>query len=203
MSGTEIQHESNLAYLLLEGYSGDLDGNSILFADGSVLKTSSVKATLVGSAIEGGDFLKGSDFNDVLRGMAGNDKLEGGAGNDTIYGGTGGDSIFGGAGNDILYAGDTTANDSAQDIFVYELAGSQGTDLIIGFADGQDKIDIHGMGASMNYVQIVASVGSTAVVKLYSTDVAQDQNVNTELATIKLLGMAGNVTEADFLFNGQ
>jgi VCBS repeat-containing protein len=204
VDGTTIQHESINAVLLLEGFTGDLDGNSVLFADGSVLKTSSVKANLVGSAVEGGDYLKGSDSNDVLRGMAGNDKLEGGGGNDTIYGGTGADIIYGGKGNDILYAGDTTANDVAQDIFAYDLEGvHQGTDLIIGFANDQDKIGILGQQASMNHVQVVASIGSTAVVKLYSTDVVQDQDVNTELATIKLLGMAGLVDASHFLFMDQ
>ncbi|NMY52166.1 VCBS domain-containing protein [Pseudomonas sp. WS 5011] len=204
VEGTTIQHESITAHLLLEGFTGDLDGNSVLFADGSVLKTSSVKATLVGSAVEGGDYLKGSDSSDVLRGMAGNDKLEGGGGNDTIYGGTGGDSIFGGAGNDILYAGDTAASDGAADLFVYDLeAGLQGTDLIIGFANGQDKIDLRGSGADWANVAISTSVGTTAVVKIYSTDVVQAQNASTELATIKLVGMAGLVDEGDFLFNGQ
>ncbi|WP_375665241.1 VCBS domain-containing protein [Stutzerimonas kunmingensis] len=192
--GTLIQYTATDSLLILEGFTGDLDGNSILFADGSVLKTSSVKATLVGSAVDGGDYLKGSDFNDVLRGMAGDDKLEGGAGNDTMYGGTGGDIIFGGAGNDILYAGDTTANDVAQDLFVYNLEGGyQGTDLIIGFADGQDKIGFD--GASMANVVIAANVGSTAVVKLYA-----DIEHTEELATIKLLGMAGNVSIDDFNF---
>ncbi len=197
--GSFIEYQSSGSSLLLEGYTGDLDGNAILFTDGSVLKTSSVKATLVGSAVEGGDYLKGSESNDVLRGMAGNDKLEGGYGNDTIYGGTGGDIIYGGAGNDILYAGDTTANDGADDLFVYDLVGGyQGTDLVIGFADDSDKIGFD--GASMANVVLAASVGSTAVVKLYSTDVAQDQNLGTEIATIKLLGMAGLVDANDFDF---
>ncbi|MDP2244381.1 VCBS domain-containing protein [Pseudomonas sp.] len=192
-SGTVISGEFTGSLTLL-GYSADLDGNSILFADGSVLKTTSVKATLVGSAVEGGDYLKGSESNDVLRGMAGNDKLEGGGGNDTIYGGMGADIIYGGAGNDILYAGDTTANDNAADLFVYDLVGGyQGTDLIIGFANGQDKIGFD--GASMANVVIAASVGSIAVVKLYA-----DVQHTEELATIKLLGMAGNVGIEDFNF---
>ncbi|WP_272888609.1 beta strand repeat-containing protein [Stutzerimonas stutzeri] len=193
-AGTTITG-GNGGVLLLGGYSGNLDGSSIQFADGSLLKTATANAssgsTLVGSSIAGGDLLIGSDFADVLRGLAGNDTLHGGAGNDTIYGGSGADIIKGGAGNDVLYGGDNSADDGAQDMFVYDAAGSQGTDIIVGFKDGQDKIAFQ--GAMPSNIE-VSSIGSTAVVTL--TD---NNNAKT---TVKLLGMAGLVDDSDFVLLG-
>ena len=193
-AGTTI-NGGNSGSLLLGGYSGNLDGTSIQFADGSLLKTATANAssgsTLVGSSIAGGDLLIGSDFADVLRGLAGNDTLHGGAGNDTIYGGSGADVIKGGAGNDVLYGGDNSADDAAQDLFVYDAAGSQGTDIIVGFKDGQDKIAFQ--GAMPSNIE-VSSIGSTAVVTL--TD---NNNAKT---TVKLLGMAGLVDYSDFVLLG-
>ncbi|WP_226925012.1 beta strand repeat-containing protein, partial [Stutzerimonas stutzeri] len=193
-AGTTITG-GNGGSLLLGGYSGNLDGTSIQFADGSLLKTATANnssgATLVGSSIAGGDLLIGSDFADVLRGLAGNDTLHGGAGNDTIYGGSGADIIKGGAGNDVIYGGDNSADDGAQDLFVYDAVGSQGTDIIVGFKDGQDKIAFQGALPSS---YSISSIGTTAVVTLTGND-----NATT---TIKLLGMAGLVDDSDFVLLG-
>ncbi|MDX1725205.1 MAG: VCBS domain-containing protein, partial [Pseudomonas sp.] len=170
----------------LGGYTGSLDGASVQFADGSVLKTSTVKAVLVGT-IGADDQLIGSGDNDILRGLGGNDKLYGGAGNDTIYGGSGADIIKGGAGNDVLYGGDNSADDGAQDLFVYDTVGDQGTDIIVGFKNGQDKIAFQGALPSS---YLVSSIGTTAVVTFGDT-------------TIKLLGMAGFVDDSDFVLIGE
>jgi VCBS repeat-containing protein len=188
-AGTTISG-GNSGSLLLGGYSGNLDGTSIQFADGSLLKTATANAssgsTLVGSSIAGGDLLIGSAFADVLRGLAGNDTLHGGAGNDTLYGGSGADIIKGGAGNDVLYGGDNSADDNAQDLFVYDTVGDQGTDIIVGFKNGQDKIAFQG---AMPSSYLLSSIGTTAVVTFGDT-------------TIKLLGMAGSVDDSDFAIIG-
>ncbi|MGV8844577.1 MAG: beta strand repeat-containing protein, partial [Pseudomonas sp.] len=170
----------------LGGYTGSLDGTSIQFADGSVLKTSTVKAVLVGT-IGADDQLIGSSANDTLRGLGGNDKLLGGDGNDVIYGGAGSDIIIGGAGNDVLYGGDSSADDGAQDLFVYNAAGGQGSDIIVGFKDGQDKLAFQG---ALPSIYSVSNIGTTAVVTLADT------------TTIKLLGMAGQVDDSDFVLIG-
>lgn len=83
-------------------------------------------------------------YNDTLSGGAGNDWIAAGMGNDVLFGGTGHDSLFGGdhvdelnggAGNDMLYGG------RGSDMFVFR-SGETGTDRIMDFDDGADKIHV-------------------------------------------------------------
>nr|MDZ8022201.1 choice-of-anchor D domain-containing protein [Nostoc sp. SerVER01] len=94
---------------------------------------------------DGNDTLWGSDGDDLLYGDSGNDYLSGNNGNDTIFGGISDDKLYGNAGNDWLYGGkgnDTLTGGSGYDNFV--LALGEGTDSILDFELGKDKIALSG-----------------------------------------------------------
>ncbi len=85
--------------------------------------------------------LNGLGGNDLLQGRGGDDTLTGGGGIDFLLGDRGKDILLGGLGNDILQGGSHT------DIFV--LAAGDGTDTIIDFEVGTDRIGLSG-GISVN-----------------------------------------------------
>ncbi len=99
------------------------------------------------------DLIFGESQNDVLLGGDGQDVLVGIGGADTIYGGDGNDALIGLAGADRLYGG------AGADCFVYGSSADagigSGSDSILDFAAGQDKISFAGMGLTF------AGVGST------------------------------------------
>jgi cysteinyl-tRNA synthetase len=87
--------------------------------------------------------------NDVFNGMGGNDWLYGGAGNDKMFGGAGADRLFGQWNNDLLDGGkgaDTLKGGAGIDRFVFEKG--TGTDTVLDFTDGTDKIRIEKLAAS-------------------------------------------------------
>ena len=75
--------------------------------------------------------LIGSNFNDTLTGNSGANRLTGGAGNDTLTGGTG------------------------ADIFAFSNAG--GSDVVMDFRNGTDKLSISGFGTSLDTAAEVIS----------------------------------------------
>jgi len=86
----------------------------------------------------GNDTIDAGDGNDVARGGKDNDRISGGAGNDSLSGDLGNDTLIGGAGNDTMTGGD------GADVFRFatndaHYAGA-GTDVVIDYADGTDKI---------------------------------------------------------------
>ena len=114
---------------------------------------------------DGGDMLDGGADADVLFGRAGADDLSGGGGDDRLTGNGGADSLFGNNGNDILFGGagndrlvggsgddrlrggtndDELTGGEGADIFVFTGASNEGVNVIIDFADGQDRIEIGG-----------------------------------------------------------
>lgn len=124
----------------------------------------------------GADSVSGGNGNDVLYGWTGNDTLDGGAGddllsgeddNDIFFGGSGNDSIYGGAGNDTFIggsdggtanflgfsaiAGDMFYGGAGNDIFSYQSGG--GVDYIGDFTQGEDRVQLTGLGA--NYASVV------------------------------------------------
>jgi len=111
----------------------------------------------------GDDFLSGSGGDDALFGGSGDDNLDGGAGDDTLAagsgddalsGGSGDDSLWGGSGNDELSGGsgnDVLRGGSGSDAFVLEAAdGDQGSDTLLDFTQGEDKLGFQGFGESLN-----------------------------------------------------
>ncbi|QUS34972.1 Hint domain-containing protein [Falsirhodobacter algicola] len=98
------------------------------------------------SGIEG---VIGSAFGDTLTGSSGDNILYGGAGNDTLDGLAGSDTLFGGAGDDVITvrAGDTASGDAGDDtINVVVGANDVGTITIAGGADGNDQLNLNGLG---------------------------------------------------------
>jgi VCBS repeat-containing protein len=89
--------------ITLGRFTGSLDDTFVQFADGSVFKTSTASAVLVGS-IGGDDQLIGSSANDTLRGLGGNDTLTGGAGIELLRGDSCNNTYIGGQGTDLLFA---------------------------------------------------------------------------------------------------
>lgn len=120
-------------------------GNDIIYADNL---PNEVVTTLPGADGQpGNDFASGGAGNDIIHGGGGNDRLygdqdddslSGEAGNDELIGGTGDDRLVGGAGADTLRGGD------GADVFVFAAGDSTDTvrDLIAGFQQGVDKIDL-------------------------------------------------------------
>ncbi|CAH2395619.1 calcium-binding protein [Mesorhizobium escarrei] len=103
---------------------------------------------------EGDDEIDGDEGRDSLQGGAGDDELAGGEGIDRLCGGDGFDEIKGGEGDDRLRAGGDGARMSggadddtlfgeagADDVFVFDLIPF-GSDLIRGFENGADRIEI-------------------------------------------------------------
>jgi serralysin len=94
--------------------------------------------------------LSGGAGNDFITAKDGNDTLAGGAGDDTIFGGDGNDVIAGGADNDVLTGGlgvDRLSGGQGIDRFEFDSTaeskvGLGNRDLIDGFAETADKIDL-------------------------------------------------------------
>jgi serralysin len=89
-------------------------------------------------ALEGDDYVRGSENDEFIYGNYGQDVLLGKAGNDTIRGGQDFDVIAGGEGNDLLHGnrGNDRLYGNDDDDFV---RGGQGDDEVVG-GEGNDTI---------------------------------------------------------------
>ena len=164
VGGSVALNGSNVVFTPNANFSGTASFNYTV-SDGSLTSQANVMLE-VGKTINGGngiDFLFGTAGDDVLSGgngvdtlfgYAGNDTLLGGNGTDTLWGGDGNDLLDGGRGNDLLYGG------SGSDTFV--LARGNGTDLIVDFSLGQDRIGLSG-GLSYSQLSVSNVLGSTAI----------------------------------------
>ena len=147
--------------------------SAVSFYQAAMSKSPSDDRQFFESVFKGNDEFNLSDDNDIIRGYAGNDKiygeagddyLDGGIGNDFIDGGTGRDTIIGGIGNDKLIGG---ANN---DLFRFTSsavsgASGQGTDEIVDFQKGVDKIQI---------VKSGFKIGTTAISKVVISNSANN-----------------------------
>ncbi|EIE49121.1 rb134 [Citreicella sp. 357] len=97
----------------------------------------------------GDDSLHAGADDDTLYGGSGADLLRGGAGDDLIFGGTYGDRVVGGAGNDTLRGG------GGADTFVF--FDGDGHDLVSDFAVSADRIELRGIVASVDEVEMTQS----------------------------------------------
>lgn len=94
--------------------------------------------------------LKGTRFNDRIVGTRGRDTIDGGAGNDNLNGKGGNDVIKGGSGNDHIIGGkgaDLLFGGPGRDVFKFApfdsiYNGLVFSDVIVGFQNGVDKIDV-------------------------------------------------------------
>lgn len=150
----------------------------------------------------GKDVLRGEDGNDRLYGEAGNDKLIGGAGNDLLAGFGGKDVLTGGEGQDTLFGGggnDTMRGGAGADEFVYETSDKDfGTDRIVDFENGTDKINIAAFGIDIaDFVSdAVSNHNGNAVIDLSYLNPA---DLTEYSGTIILVGQAGNIDALDFI----
>lgn len=121
----------------------------------------------------GNDTVDGGLGNDSVIGGLGNDRVLGGAGNDRIYGQDGGDRLYGQSGNDVLSGG--AGNDQINgglgndllyggvgfDAFIFSTAN--GADRVYDFTQGQDRLNLHALGATLPAVLAALSLTSTGV----------------------------------------
>ena len=173
-----------------------LSGSELIFEDGSLVKLGGTGAdTMYGSNIAAaGDFLAGAGGNDIIRGLAGADTIYGGDGADIIYGGAGADNIVGGVGNDLMYGGNSSTDDTAVDTFNYIFDVNEGSDLIVGFNNAQDKINLHGQTDLTNVT--ITNGASNTVIVIHGTD-----PMGANDTTITLVGVTTGIDVNDFTFN--
>jgi Ca2+-binding RTX toxin-like protein len=161
------------------------------------------------SALSAADFIfSTSVFNENLVGGVNSDDLFGGLGNDTLQGGSGSDRLFGEQGNDRLVGGsgsDTfTGGDGNDTIALENFNGSNGAqdfDVVNDFVQGQDRIDLTGLGIS----------DFTTILLLTSNDVSNNAVITTRnngastnfgLYSLQLTGLNRNLLVAsDFIFS--
>ncbi|MBD2338738.1 hypothetical protein H6G64_17330 [Calothrix sp. FACHB-156] len=117
---------------------------------------------------------------DFTFGTTGGDNITGGDRTDEIYGYQGDDTINGGKGNDKIYGG------GGNDIFV--LTPGEGTDTIVDFTDGQDKI---GLAGSLSFSQLTINTNNQ------NTEIKITQTGEV-LATLKGV-QASKITQSDFV----
>ena len=142
----------------------------------------------------GNDVLTGNDAANQLEGGAGDDILSGGGGDDRLVGGAGRDRLDGGAGSDLFLFG---AGDSA----VGPLR-----DLIEGFEQGSDRIDLGGVGGARfiggalfsgeaGQIRAVATTGSTIVEVDKNGDGIADFQLELDSAVTLQLGDFAGATD--------
>ncbi|NJP11706.1 MAG: hypothetical protein HC866_21400 [Leptolyngbyaceae cyanobacterium RU_5_1] len=158
----------------------------------------------------GNDTLNGDNGDDLLFGESGTNRLFGGNGNDVIYGGAssdvidgdnGDDRLFGGAGNDVIngYHGDdsliggagadTLDGEAGDDTFIF--AAGFGSDVINGFTDGVDTIDLTAFRTSFGSLTVIQDGLNTVI----SSSVFRSAN------TMTLVNFtASDIDATDFLF---
>ncbi len=119
---------------------------------------------------------------DTLISSGGRDRVDGGAGNDNLDAGIGNDVLIGGFGNDVLRGGD------GADVFVYR-SGETGSDTIMDFALGQDRIDVSALGIT-SLTQALA--GSTAAKLVLGGQGVTLNNLSTK-----------SLTASNFIFSTQ
>ncbi|SEI86680.1 Hemolysin-type calcium-binding repeat-containing protein [Sphingomonas sp. OV641] len=184
---------------LIDGGSGDdlavllrQDSNVAFKADFSMPHRAQTLADgTVITGVERVSFSGGSGA-DILRAGDGADELRGGGGNDQLWGGGGIDILDGGSGRDRLVGGE------GGDIFAFTYGTNR--DRIIDFAQGEDRIAINGLFATVTFDKIVAATSRDAATGIVTIDLSQIGGAPSD--RIELLtdpAQAFAFTAADFL----
>src|SRR5690606_356807 len=97
---------------------------------------------------------------------------------------------YGALGDDLLSGGGSDGVNGGYDAFLYDYRFGQGSDIISDFNPGQDKIALLGGAAQIG----IGADGVDALITL--------THVNDEVTSIRLLGLAGQITQADFSITG-
>jgi serralysin len=126
------------------------------------------------SGLDGADTINGGAGNDLMLGGAGDDRINGGGGNDTIHGGAGDDRVSGGAGADV---------------FIYQ--AGDGTDRILDFAVGEDKVDLTSWAGIAGFEDLTVLTAATG--HAYLNFGGGDKLIFVNVA-------AASLSASDFLF---
>lgn len=130
--------------------------------------------------------LTGNDGVNWLTGNTGANHLTGAGGNDRLQGREGSDTIEGGAGNDILEGG------TGADVFAFHQG--DGTDTVLDYQDGVDRLDLSSLGIGFGDLRIVDS-GANALVFYDEADPA-------DRGLIVVTGhSASDMDSSDFVFS--
>ncbi|WP_163665352.1 cadherin domain-containing protein [Adonisia turfae] len=171
------------------------EGNNVLNGTNSSNQLLGLSGNDRLKGMAGADLLEGGTGNDWLYGGKGQDLLKGGAGNDWLYGGKGQDRLEGGAGNDLLVGGlgnDILVGGAGNDIVV--LAPGSGSDTLIDFQNGQDKIQLEG-GLTFDDLDILSQGANNTDIFINK---AGDPNDGEKLATL-IRVHPKQLTKADFI----
>ena len=163
-----------------------INRNSLTAAD-FTFATASINDTLTGGA--NSDDLFGGLGNDTLSGLAGDDRLFGEQGDDRLVGGSGSDTFTGGAGNDTIALENFTGSVFARDL-----------DIVTDFVQGQDKIDLSGLGISDFNTLLSVTTNDASNSAVITT---RNNGIDTSYGNygLKLTGINRNsLTAADFTF---
>lgn len=141
-----------------------------------------------------GSSVNGNSLNNDLMGNNGNNSLSGGLGMDEITGGLGDDTLIGGAGNDALVGG------VGKDLFRFTSSSvtgalGQGTDEIIDFQKGIDKIQIVKSGFKVGTAAIASLIISSSPSNVFGSGA----NFHFNTATCDLLFKGQATAIADVL----
>ena len=177
---TYLKSDQTDFFLSVNGnHLSDFDSSDFILAPSTnVLGTSST------------DSLTGASTAEAIYGFAGNDTIHGGRGDDTIYGGAGADRLYGEYGKDIFKVQEVS----------HSINNSGSYDIIYGFEDGIDKIDLTGLGfttlvsGSPGAGQLQASLNSNGTATY----------IKSNTATNFLISIDGNhlseIDPTDFIF---
>ncbi|MDO5621503.1 MAG: calcium-binding protein, partial [Paracoccus sp. (in: a-proteobacteria)] len=131
------------------------------------------------------DTITGNAGNDLIDGMAGDDLLYGGSGNNTLIGGKGDDKLRGDAGDDRLIGG------TGSDQFIFLYSANNGTDQIVDFEIGIDKILIANTKIEVGFSDLLISDGEAGA-----------EIIIGDMTHVQVLGVsADQLSASDFLFD--
>lgn len=151
-----IQANADGTRTYLKSFDADADGQrfELAFEGNLTGQLNSTNVLLTAPTVEGTagkDVITGTALSEVIYGLAGNDRIDGGRGSDVIIGGAGADQLSGGDDPNLSVYGRNGINDA--DVFRYTAAtdsyrtDSQSfVDLIVRFANNNDKIDVSALG---------------------------------------------------------
>lgn len=151
-----IQANADGTRTYLKSFDADADGQrfELAFEGNLTGQLNSTNVLFTAPTVEGTagkDVITGTTLSEVIYGLAGNDRIDGGRGSDVIIGGAGADQLSGGDDPNLSVYGRNGINDA--DVFRYTAAtdsyrtDSQSfVDLIVRFANNNDKIDVSALG---------------------------------------------------------
>ncbi len=146
----------------------------------------------------GADVINGSKGRDAIAAGKGADKVFGNSGNDTLYGEDGADRLYGGTGTDHLFGNDgddyligdagfdTMTGGRGKDTYAFRTGW--GTDTVIDFHHGTDKLDLTGVAKLSTHTQLRVSQSGADTKIVFDGDTIVLKNV-----------AAASLTATDFL----